>query len=145
MIPEETRMAGLTIGKVATAAGVGVETIRFYEKRGLIVQPVPTNGKYRHYPTAMVARIRFIKRAQTLGFTLAEIKELLLLSSSPNADRKAVKEFAQLKVKAIREKIFDLQQMERTLSQLVSDCSGRGSVQGCPIIEAISDQESPFL
>ncbi len=130
-------MNAFTIGKAARTAGVGVETIRFYEKRGLISQPNATKGKFREYPMTVVARIRFIKRSQELGFTLSEIKDLMRLADSPNSDRKRVKELAQRKTESIRRKIVDLQQLESTLSRLVTDCSGHGRVRGCPIIEAI--------
>jgi len=109
-------MRGFTIGKVAKAAGVGVETIRFYEKKGLIEQP-PSQGTYRTYPKTVVGRIRFVKRAQELGFTLAEIRELLSLADQPHENRATVKELAQ------------------------RQCSGEGPVEGCPIIEAFIDEE----
>lgn len=133
-------MTGFTIGKVAKAAGVGVETIRFYEKKGLIEQP-QSQGTYRNYPKSVVARIRFVKRAQELGFTLAEIRELLGLADQPNEDRAAVKVIAQRKVASIQEKIADLRKAESTLSNLVEQCSGEGPIHDCPIIEAFIDDE----
>ena len=133
-------MRGFTIGKVAKAAGVGVETIRFYEKKGLIEQP-PSRGTYRTYPKTVVGRIRFVKRAQELGFTLAEIRELLSLTDQPHENRAAVKELAQRKVDAILDKIAGLKKAEATLSDLVEQCSGEGPVEGCPIIEAFIDVE----
>lgn len=134
---EEVEMAGFTIGKVAKASGVGVETIRFYQRSGLINEPTPIRTSFREYPAATVDRIRFIKRAQNLGFTLTEIQELLGLSEQPGASRREVKAIAEAKLESIQQKIADLKQMEATLSQLVHDCSGRGKVPGCPIIEAI--------
>lgn len=133
-------MRGFTIGKVAKVAGVGVETIRFYEKKGLIEQP-PTQGTYRTYPKSVVGRIRFVKRAQELGFTLAEIRDLLSLADQPNENRAAVKQIAQQKVASIMEKIAGLKKAEATLSDLVEQCSGDGPVDGCPIIEAFLDDE----
>jgi Hg(II)-responsive transcriptional regulator len=133
-------MRGFTIGKVAKAAGVGVETIRFYEKKGLIEQP-PSQGTYRTYPKTVVGRIRFVKRAQELGFTLAEIRELLSLADQPHENRATVKELAQRKVDAILDKIAGLKKAEATLSDLVEQCSGEGPVEGCPIIEAFLDEE----
>ncbi|EMI24729.1 MerR family transcriptional regulator [Rhodopirellula bahusiensis] len=130
-------MSRFTIGKVAEAAGVGVETVRFYQRRGLLAEPSPVRTLFREYPESTVDRIRFIRRAKDLGFTLAEIGELLALSEIPHESRGKVKQLAEQKLVAIRQKLVDLQQMETTLSGLVQDCSGRGSLDGCPIIEAM--------
>lgn len=134
-------MPRFTIGRLAKAAGVGVETIRFYEKRGLISRP-QTTGTYREYPLETIERIHFIKRAQELGFTLAEIVELLSLANSPHTDRQAAKQFATQKVEDIRARIADLQRMLGTLSHLVEECSGHGPMEGCPIIEALANHTS---
>lgn len=136
-------MAGFTIGKVAKAAGVGVETVRFYERRGLIERPSSVSTSFREYPAEAVEQIRFIKRAQELGFTLAEISELLQLACTTTSSRSDVKQLAQNKLSAIRKKIVDLQSIEATLSQLVKDCSGRGDLSGCPIIDAITNDSKP--
>ncbi|WP_236616002.1 MULTISPECIES: MerR family transcriptional regulator [Rhodopirellula] len=137
MLPREGQMSRFTIGKVAEAAGVGVETVRFYQRRGLLAEPSPVRTLFREYPESTVDRIRFIRRAKDLGFTLAEIGELLALSEIPHESRGKVKQLAEQKLVAIRQKLVDLQQMETTLSGLVQDCSGRGSLDGCPIIEAM--------
>ena len=134
-------MTKFTIGRVAEAAGVGVETIRFYERRGLIAQPTPVKTSFREYPESAANRIRFIKRAQELGFTLSEVAELLSLSEKSGATRKSVKELAAKKLLLIREKLEDLRHMEVTLSKLVEDCSGKGPLEGCPIIEAVTDTQ----
>ena len=131
-------MPQFTIGRLAKAAGVGVETIRFYEKRGLLARPKAV-GAYREYPQEATERIRFIKRAQELGFTLAEIVELLQFADRPNADRREAKLFASQKVEEIRAKIEDLKAIEKTLSQLVERCSGHGPMEGCPIIETLTN------
>ena len=133
-------MPRFTIGRLAKAAGVGVETIRFYEKRGLIARPKAV-GTYREYSPETVERIHFIKRAQELGFTLAEIMELLSFADTPQADRKAAKQFATQKVEEIREKIADLQRMQESLGHLVEQCSGHGPMEGCPIIEALANRK----
>ena len=133
-------MTGFTIGKVAKAAGVGVETIRFYEKKGLIERPV-AKGTYREYPKSVVSRIRFVKRAKELGFKLSEVRELLHLADRPEEDRAAVKSIAEQKLVSIRQNISDLKKAESTLSDLVEQCSGEGPVQYCPIIEAFVDGE----
>ena len=137
MLAREGQMSRFTIGKVAEAAGVGVETVRFYQRRGLLAEPSPVRTSFREYPESTVDRIRFIRRAKDLGFTLAEIGELLALSEIPHESRSKVKQLAEQKLVAIRQKLVDLQQMETTLSGLVQDCSGRGSLDGCPIIEAM--------
>jgi len=135
---EGFEMTGFTIGKVAKAAGVGVETIRFYEKKGLIVQPV-AQGTYRVYQQSVVARIRFIRRAKEIGFQLSEIKELLTLADHSEYDRGAVKDIASRKAETLRERIAQLKKAEQTLLELVDNCSGEGTVEGCPIIEALID------
>ena len=135
-------MAGFTIGKVAGAAGVGVETVRFYQRRGLIEEPMPLRTSFREYPTSVVDRIRFIKQAQDLGFTLAEVQELLELCDRPGASRGEARTLATTKLGAIRQKISDLQRMESTLAQLVEQCSGHGPLPGCPIIEALIGSET---
>lgn len=143
MVAEDIQMTRFTIGKVAQAAGVGVETIRFYQRRELIDEPRAISSSFREYPEAVVDRIRFIKRAQALGFTLEEIRDLLEFSDAPQRSRQDVKQLAEKKLVAIRQKLVDLQQMEVTLSKLVNQCSGRGSVKGCPIIEAIVNVSDP--
>lgn len=130
-----------TISKIAAAAGVGVETIRYYERRGLVEQPKAMRTAFREYPESVIARVRFIKRAQELGFTLEEIAELLALTEQSGITRKEVRDLAQQKLVMIREKLQDLIRMEATLSKLVRSCSGKGSLAGCPIIEALA--ESP--
>ena len=144
MVAEDIHLPSFTIGKVAQAAGVGVETIRFYQRRELIDEPLAISSSFREYPETVVDRIRFIKRAQALGFTLEEIRDLLEFSEAPQRSRQDVKQLAEKKLVAIRQKLADLHQMEVTLSQLVNQCSGRGSVKGCPIIEAIVNVSGPF-
>ena len=93
---------------------------------------------FREYPDEVVARIRFIRRAQELGFSLSEVIELLTLTEAPSASRGEVRTLAQQKVESVRKRIRDLRRIEKTLSSLVEQCSGRGRVPGCPIIEAIA-------
>jgi MerR family mercuric resistance operon transcriptional regulator len=127
---------GLTIARAAQAAEVGVETIRYYERRGLISQPTQKRGAYRTYDSKHVARIRFIKRAQELGFTLEEIESLLGLEDGN--DRKKIQEIASARLGQIRQRLKDLRRMERVLSHLLDDCRTRAALK-CPIIDAISD------
>lgn len=133
-------MSSLTIGNVARQAGVGVETVRFYEREGVIDEPPRRMSGYRQYPPETVARIRFVRRAKELGFTLKEIKELLLLRASPGSRCADVRQRAQAKVEDIQQRIFDLQKMEKALKQLMTACRGRGPVTECPILEAMEDR-----
>ena len=130
-------MKNLTIGKVASESGVGVETVRFYEREGLLTQPARRPSGYRQYEPEVVARLRFIKQAQRLGFTLREIKELLALKLDPDATRKQVKERAVAKIADIERRIEELKRMKKALAPLVLACDGKGALDGCPILDAI--------
>lgn len=130
-------MAKFTIGRVAREAGVGVETVRYYERRGLITRPAGGSG-FREYDRGVPDRIRFIRRSQELGFTLSEVADLLRLTETPTATRGEVRTLAQQKVESVRERIRDLRRIEKTLAGLIEQCSGRGRVSGCPIVEAIA-------
>jgi len=125
---------GLTTGALAEAAGVNVETLRFYERKGLLPTPPRRASGYREYPTDDVRRIRFIKRAQELGFSLVEIKELLALRVRPGATPAEVKDRAEEKLADIRRKIASLKAMEKALTRLNEACSGRGAMAECPIL-----------
>ncbi len=130
----------LTIGQVARAAGVGRETIRFYERRGLIAEPPRGESGYRRYPPETVPRLLFIRRAKELGFSLAEIRELLSLHHSPVATCSEVRQRAAAKLADIEERIRDLERMRAALSALVTTCSGQGPASQCPILEALTGQ-----
>jgi MerR family mercuric resistance operon transcriptional regulator len=130
----------MTIGKVAREAGVGVETIRFYEGRGLIDEPPRRESGYRQYPEEIVSRLRFIKRAKALGFTLNEIKELLLLRVEPGATCKDIRLRAKTKISEIEAKIRALTEMKVTLDQLAQTCGNNGPVGECPIIEEMENE-----
>ncbi len=132
-------MKGLTISKAARHAGVGVETIRFYERKELIPRPPRPVSGYRQYPTQTVSRISFIKRAKKLGFTLKEIKDLLELRIDPSRTCEDVRRRAEAKISDIEEKIRSLQKMKKALAKLKGACSGRGPVSECPILEALED------
>ncbi len=129
--------AGLTIGDVAGAAGVGVETIRYYERRGLVPQPRRTTGAYRRYGAGHVDRVRFIKRAQTLGFSLEEVATLLELEDG--TDRRSIRRIAGARLQETRRRIADLQRIERALSHLLHDCEAHARAHRCPIIAAIAE------
>jgi Hg(II)-responsive transcriptional regulator len=132
---QTTASTTLTIGKLAKAAGVGVETIRYYQQRGLL--PVPeSRGAYRHYPAALGQRIRFIKRAQELGFSLDEVAELLSLEDG--LDRQAIRQIAGQRLDEIRTRLADLQRMQQALSHLIDSCEHTGKELPCPIIETLA-------
>ncbi len=133
-------MAELMIGEVAKRSRVHVETLRYYERRGLVAEPPRSPSNYRAYPAETVRRVRFIKRAQELGFKLDEIKELLTLRAAPKARCGAVKRRATAKLDDIDEKMRDLRRMKKALEGLVGQCSGKGPVTQCPILEAIDDE-----
>jgi Hg(II)-responsive transcriptional regulator len=130
----ETPHLTLTIGKLAKAAGVGIETIRYYQKRSLL--PIPdASGAYRHYPISLCNRIRFIKRAQELGFSLDEIAELLSLEDG--IDRESIRRIAKERLGEIQTKLADLKRMDIALSQLIHKCEHTGKEQPCPIISTL--------
>jgi MerR family copper efflux transcriptional regulator len=133
---KEQAMSALTIGKLAHAAGVGIDTVRFYERAGLLDKPRRTASGYRLYDGADVARLRFIRRAKALGFSLEEIAELLRLNDG-GGRRGAVRALAGQRLAEIEQKLTELSRMRDTLRQLVSRCHGDGPLGGCPIIEAV--------
>lgn len=129
----------LTIGKAAIAAGVGVETIRFYERQQLIEQPPkPLGTGVRLYSGDTVRRIRFIKEAQQLGFSLREAKELLALRTDPSADCAEVRDLATIKLADVREKIRRLNDIGAALERLVAACPGCGGLEACSIMDALT-------
>lgn len=127
----------MTIGALADAAGVGVQTIRFYEREGLIEAPARTRAGYRLYDANVTARLVFIRRAQELGFTLKEIRELMALEKADGADCTEVFEAASAKVAAIQQKIDDLARMQTALTGLIQSCDGSAPVARCPIMESL--------
>lgn len=135
-------MATLTIGTAARVAGVNVETIRFYERRGLVVQPLKPKEGYRVYSPESVARIRFIRRAQEIGFSLREIEELLSLRADPRADCGDVREKARAKLNIVDQKIAELERVRAALNKVISACPGRGALRACSILEALEPMPS---
>lgn len=133
--------SSLTIGKVAKMADVGVETIRFYELEGLLEEPPRRASGFRQYPPDTVDRVRFIKRAKGLGFSLKEIRELLALSLVPGATCGQVRKRAEAKLDNIEGKIRALQHMKRALKKLTDACGGKGSVRECPILDALEERK----
>lgn len=130
---------GMTISHAARRAGVGVETIRYYERCGLIRQPVrPRSGGYRFYDDEVVERIRFIRQAQELGFSLREITELLSLRADPGADCGDVRAQAVIKREEVSRKIGQLVQIRAALDELIASCPGGGALRACTIIDALT-------
>ena len=128
----------MTIGKAAKLAGVGVETIRFYERKGLIPQPLkPASGGFRDYPADTLAQIRFICEAQELGFSLAEAAQLLTLRADPKADCAQVQRRAESKLAEVRDKIERLEGIGTALERLIRACPGKGALGACSIMESL--------
>lgn len=127
----------MTISRLASAAGVNVETVRFYQRSGLIDEPARVNGGYRTYDDEDVRRIRFIKRAQRLGFTLDEIANLLKLEGSQTCAR--TRDLAARKLAMVEAKLSDLLAIKTALATMVSRCDSQHSGVGCPIIQSLID------
>jgi MerR family mercuric resistance operon transcriptional regulator len=125
----------MTIGRLAKAANVGIETVRYYQQRKLLPVP-PARGAIRHYDPVLADRIRFIKRAQELGFSLDEIAELLRLQDG--IDRGAIRRISSKRLAQIEAKLADLKRMQRVLKHLVTACEEAGTDRPCPIIETLS-------
>ena len=126
----------MRIGTAAVQAGVNVQTLRYYERRGLLPKPPRRVSGYREFPDDAVRMVRFIKRAQDLGFTLDEVEELLRLRNDKRRDRGRVRAVAERRVRQIEGKIAELQAMKKALSRLIHCCQ-EGSTLECPIIEAL--------
>lgn len=124
-------MEKLTIGKLAEKAQVGVETIRFYEREGLIKKPLTKVGSFRIYADDNIAKIRFIKRGQELGFTLKEVKELMALDQNTKATCDDVASKAQNKLKEVKTKIDDLKRIEAALTKLIKACTVAPTAMAC--------------
>lgn len=129
-----------TRAALAKKAGVGVETLRFYEQKGLLPAPLRNGSGYRVYGDDDLVRLLFIRRSQELGFSLSDIKQLLQLTGSIRTPRQKVRTFAEARLALIRQKIRDLRAMERALGGLVTQCDGKGALQGCPIVEFLGGE-----
>ena len=134
-------MQALTIGKTAKQAGVGIDTVRFYEREGLLPEARRTQSGYRLYSADDVDRLRFIRRAKTLGFSLEEIGELLSLNSAKGS-RASVRKLAQHRLADLNQKISELTAIRDALATLVRRCTGEGPLKGCPIIQGVLAQDA---
>lgn len=133
--------SSLTIGTVAKRAGVPIDTIRYYEREGLLPEPLRRASGYRSYNETAVSRLRFIRRAKDLGFTLEEIRDLLALSSDRSGGVKAVRKRAEQRLASIEARIAELVRIRKGLQQLIQACPGHGDPEHCPILRALADEE----
>lgn len=136
-----TQQPSLTIGAVAKRAGVAIDTIRYYEREGLLPEPLRRASGYRSYNETAISRLRFIRRAKDLGFTLEEIRDLLALSADRHRGVKAVRQRAQQRLASIDARIAELTRIRHGLEQLIEACPGRGDPEHCPILRALADEE----
>jgi MerR family mercuric resistance operon transcriptional regulator len=125
----------MTIGALAAAAGVNVETIRYYQRRGLVAQPTRPRGGVRHYGQRDAERLRFIKRAQAMGFTLTEIASLLRLQMHPSCH--ATRELAAAKLQVVDARIGELRRLRREIARLIADCDANIEEAHCPVIDRL--------
>lgn len=131
----------MTMGSVADAAGVKVPTVRYYERRGMIAEPPRSPAGYRQYDGALVDRIRFIKRAQRLGFTLDEIDELLALRVDRPASCPAVEDATLAKLRSVEAKIGELERLRSALARLVQACRRRAMTEDCPALSMLEEED----
>ena len=135
-------MERLTIGHLAQLGGVNLETIRYYERRGLLPKPARTAAGYRQFAPEAARRLRFIKRAQELGFSLDEIRDLLALGTRPRQNRATIRVRAQAKIDDINRKIAALAAMKNTLHELVNQCEHCGPTAECPIVASLDEERT---
>lgn len=128
-------MKQLKIGQVAKQSGITVETVRYYEQRGLIPEPHRLDSGYRVYPESILTRLHFINRCKDLGFSLQEISELLSIQIDPENSSSLVKQQVENKITLVKDKITELQKLQASLEQLSGLCCGESSVSECPIID----------
>lgn len=139
----ERAKQGITISELARLAGVKLPTVRFYERRGMLPKPRRSTLGHRLFDGEDLLRIRFIKQAQSLCFSLEEVKELLALRIDPDTNREKVRRRAEVKAEQVKEKTRRLRAIERVLRRLVAECRGRGMAPGCPILEALESADGP--
>jgi MerR family mercuric resistance operon transcriptional regulator len=138
-------MRELTIGEAARSAGVGIETIRFYQRRGLIALPTKPQGRgFRIYSPDEIKRIRFIRQAQQIGFSLQEIEELLALRADPAADCSTVRAQALAKLDEVHDKIEQLRRIGSALEALIARCPGSGGLEACSILDTLVEPGPPI-
>jgi len=134
-----TPASHLTIGALARGAGVGIDTIRYYEREGLLPPPRRRDSGYRDYDRGTIERLKFIRRAKALGFTLEDIRQLLALSADHERGVRNVKQRAEARVADIEQRLRELQRVRRGLKRLIEACPGRGDPGACPILGALNE------
>lgn len=132
----------ITIGALARSAGVGVDTVRYYEREALLPKPARTASGYRSYAPETASRLRFIRRAKDLGFSLEDIRDLLALSSDRDHGVRGVRQRAQARLAEVEQRLRELRRMQRGLKDLIKACPGHGTLEACPILAALDDGES---
>lgn len=132
----------MKIGDLAKRAGVGIDTVRYYEREGLLPQAQRRSSGYRMYDVDDIQRLRFIRRAKALGFTLPEVRELLALSSREDGDMAAMKAAARQKLADVDAKIAELTRIRDGLDALIEVCPGQGALARCPILNAIAEESA---
>ena len=132
----------LTIGQLAREAEINLETVRYYERRGLLPKPPRTASGYRVFPAEATQRLRFIRRAQELGFSLTEIRELLALRISPRTSSAEIRKRAEAKITDIESKIKSLESMRKSLRKLTKSCAGCGPISECPILGSLDGEDA---
>ena len=137
----QTTAKPLTIGRLASEVGINLETVRFYERQGLLPKPPRSTSGYRLFPVDAARRLRFIKRAQELGFSLNEIRELLTLRTSPRTTSAEIRKRAEAKIADIEGKIKTLDSMKKTLHKLAKSCAGCGPLADCLILESLDGDD----
>lgn len=135
-------MRTLTIGELANEAGVNPQTVRYYERRGLLPEPSRRPSGYREYPESDLARIGFIRRAQGLGFTLREIAELLSLRMTPDTTPGQVRDRVETKIADVEAKLTELERIRGALTQMAAACEVHGPLGECPLLEALESRDS---
>jgi Hg(II)-responsive transcriptional regulator len=132
----------MTIGTLAEKAGVNVPTVRYYERRGIIPEPPRTSSGYRQYEEGVVHRIRFIRRAQNLGFTLEEIEELLALRVEDPDACDAVERATRARLESVESKIAELERLQAVLTRLVRSCEERQTTEECPMLATLEERKA---
>lgn len=132
----------MQIGQLAQRSGVAVDTVRYYERNGILPPPQRRSSGYRQYDDDDVARLRFVRRAKALGFSLAEIRDLLALSSRPADDMAGLKAAAGAKLADVERKLAELTRVRDGLRTLIDACPGHGALQHCPILAALSGEDA---
>jgi Hg(II)-responsive transcriptional regulator len=134
-----------TIGELAGAVGVNVQTVRYYERRGLLPKPKRRASGYREYLASDVARLEFIRRAQALGFTLSEIEQLLALRVDPRTTPADMHRAVEEKIEAVEETIRDLTRISGALRKMAASCHAHGPLGDCPFLEALESEDSSVV